>query len=80
MIIGSVPLYNVMAVVVLSCFKPGRKGMERKLVIRTLKGIVTNPIILGILAGLLWSVLKLPCRKFWTKRFPTLEIWRRLWD
>lgn len=60
MIIGSVPLYNVMAVVVLSCFKPGRKGMERKLVIRTLKGIVTNPIILGILAGLLWSVLKLP--------------------
>lgn len=60
MIIGSVPLYNVMAVVVLSFFQPERKGMDRKLWIQTLKGIVTNPILLGILSGLLWSLLKLP--------------------
>jgi predicted permease len=26
----------------------------------TLKGIVTNPILLGIVAGILWSLLKLP--------------------
>ena len=44
MIIGSVPLYNIMAVVVK----------------KTLKGIVTNPIIIGIVAGFVWSALKLP--------------------
>ncbi len=60
MIIGSVPLYNVMAVVVLSVFQPEQRRMDRKLWLGTLKGIVTNPIILGIAAGLLWSALKIP--------------------
>lgn len=60
MIVATVPLYNVMAVIVLSVMKPEREGLSRKLVIQTLKGIVTNPIILGILAGILWSLLKLP--------------------
>lgn len=60
MIIGSVPLYNIMAVVVLSFFQPERKRLDRTLWISTLKGIVTNPIILGIVAGLLWSALKIP--------------------
>lgn len=54
MIIGSVPLYNVMAVVVLSFFQPERKKLDRQVWISTLKGIITNPIILGIIAGLLW--------------------------
>ena len=31
MIIGSVPLYNIMAVVVLSFFKPGQNGMDKAL-------------------------------------------------
>lgn len=60
MIIGSVPLYNVMAVVVLSFFEPERKKLDRQVWINTLKGIITNPIILGIIAGLLWSALRLP--------------------
>ena len=60
MIIGSVPLYNIMAVVVLSFFKPGQKGMDKALIKKTLIGIITNPIIIGIVAGLLWSALKLP--------------------
>ncbi len=60
MIIGTVPLYNVMAVVVLSVMKPERGKMDRNLILKTLKGIVTNPIILGIVSGMLWSVLKLP--------------------
>ena len=60
MIIGSVPLYNVMAVVVLSFFQPERKKLDRQVWINTLKGIVTNPIILGIIAGLFWSALRLP--------------------
>ena len=60
MIIGSVPLYNIMAVVVLSVFQPERRPPDRALVKKTLRGIATNPIILGILAGLLWSALRLP--------------------
>lgn len=55
MIIASVPLYNVMAVVVLSVFKPGQGKIDGTVLKRTLKGIVTNPIILGIAAGTLWS-------------------------
>lgn len=60
MIIGSVPLYNVMAVLVLSLFKPGQRGLDRDVMKTTLWGIATNPIILGIAAGLLWSALRLP--------------------
>ena len=60
MIIGSVPLYNIMAVVVLSFFKPGQKGMDKALIKKTLISIITNPIIIGIVAGLVWSALKLP--------------------
>lgn len=60
MIIGSVPLYNVMAVVVLSLFKQGNNSFDKALVKKTLKGIVTNPIIIGIVAGFVWSALKLP--------------------
>lgn len=55
MIIGSVPLYNIMAVVVLSFFRPGQRGFDYQAVRKTLKGILTNPIILGIAAGLVWS-------------------------
>ena len=60
MIIASVPLYNVMAVAVLSFLKPGSHGMSRQMVMRTLKGIAANPIILGIVTGLVWSMLRLP--------------------
>ena len=60
MIIGSVPLYNVMAVVVLSFFQPERKRLDKEMWNETLKGIVTNPIIIGIAAGIIWSVLKIP--------------------
>ena len=60
MIIGSVPLYNIMAVVVLSVFKPGNNSFDKALVKKTLKEIATNPIIIGIVAGFVWSALKLP--------------------
>ncbi len=60
MIIGSVPLYNIMAVVVLSLFRQERRKLDREVWVTTLKGIVTNPIILGIAAGLFWSALRLP--------------------
>lgn len=60
MIIGSVPLYNVMAVTVLSIYQPYRNEMDKGLLKTTLKGIITNPIIIGIVVGILWSILKLP--------------------
>lgn len=60
MIAAAVPLYNVMAVVILSIFKPNGGRLSKETLIKTLKGIVTNPIILGIIIGMLWSILKLP--------------------
>lgn len=60
MIISSVPLYNIMAVVVLAVFGPEREEITADFVKKTAKNIVTNPIILGIAAGLLWSVLRIP--------------------
>ena len=60
MIIGSVPLYNVMAVAVLAFFQPERKGLDKEVWKATFKGIITNPIIIGIAAGLIWSGLRIP--------------------
>jgi len=62
MIIGSVPLYNTFAVIVLSLTSPENKedhNMNR-LLKKTLYNLVTNPIILSIFIGLIWSLLKLP--------------------
>ena len=65
MMLGAVPLYNAAAVVVLTIFTPERNkmkrtGMNRAQVRKTGVGIITNPILIGIFAGLLWSVLRLP--------------------
>ena len=60
MIIGAVPLYNVMAVVALSLTDPENTGLDKKTLSKTARGIVTNPIIIGILVGLLWSLLRIP--------------------
>ena len=57
MIIGTVPLYNAAAVVVLSFNGPDARGMDRAAVKKTLKDILTNPIILGILLGVIFSLL-----------------------
>lgn len=60
MMIGSVPLYNIMAVVVLSLFHPERRGIDGAVMKKTLKGIATNPIIIAIVLGLFWSALRIP--------------------
>lgn len=60
MIIGSVPLYNVMAVAVLAFTQPGSGKPDARMWKNTLKGIVKNPIIIGIAAGLIWSALGIP--------------------
>lgn len=91
MILGSVPLYNVFAVIVLmltaepqgdaagvldgvnghgtsgaqgdavSRIFLGSKAQDHgALIKKTLLGIVTNPIIIGIAVGLLWSLIRIP--------------------
>lgn len=62
MIVGTVPIYNIIAVIVLSLTSPDKNNSKsgKQLFLTTLKGIVTNPIILGIAAGIIWSLLKIP--------------------
>ena len=58
MIIGTVPLYNVAAVLILSFTGPNAHGLDKQSLKSSIKGIVTNPIILGILLGMIVSVCK----------------------
>lgn len=62
MIVGTVPIYNIIAVIALSLTSPDKNGKKsgKQLFMSTLKGIVTNPIILGIAVGIIWSLLKIP--------------------
>lgn len=60
MILGSVPLYNVMAVLVLTFLGPKKTDDSKISWGKTIKGIVTNPIIVSIVLGMMWSLLKLP--------------------
>ncbi|WP_026658319.1 AEC family transporter [Butyrivibrio sp. AC2005] len=66
MILGSVPLYNIFAVIILTLSAPDTEGDEgdladkNQLIKKTIIGIAKNPIIIGIVAGLLWSVCEFP--------------------
>ncbi len=65
MILGSVPLYNVAAVLVLTLMHPGEQAegkntMGLAFYGKLLKGIITNPIILGILVGSVWALFRFP--------------------
>ncbi len=59
-IIGAVPLYNAAAVTVLSLTSPTQNGLSKGALKKVAKGVVTNPIILGIVVGLVWTLLRLP--------------------
>lgn len=78
MIIGTVPLYNVMAVVVLALLKPGQSSLTFALMKKTIKGIITNPIILGIVVGVIWSLLKIPTPVY-IRLYLCLLFWLHLW-
>lgn len=56
MIIGSVPLYNIYSVIVLT-LEAENSGQGKEKIKKALKGIVTNPIIIGIVFGLCVSLL-----------------------
>ena len=59
MILATVPLYNVAAVVILSVTSPESGGFDKSSLKKSLKGIATNPIIWGILIGLILSVARI---------------------
>lgn len=59
MIVGTVPLYNVAAVLVLSFTGPDAHGLDKASLKKALKGILTNPILIGIALGVLASVCRL---------------------
>lgn len=60
MIIGAVPLYNVAAVIILTVSAEEHGKIDGSLIKRTVKGVLSNPIIVGIAIGLVWSLAKLP--------------------
>ncbi|HCW22701.1 MAG TPA: hypothetical protein DGX96_03265 [Lachnospiraceae bacterium] len=59
MILGAVPLYNICAVIVLQVTgnDTEKEASTGKLVLRSLKGILTNPLIIGIVLGFAFSLL-----------------------
>lgn len=63
MILGSVPLYNVFAVLILTLECPTEQGSGESLgkkLHKSIRRIFCNPTLLGIAAGLLASLIRLP--------------------
>ena len=62
MILGSVPLYNIFAILILTLECPTRdqKGSMRARLKKSVKSLFTNPILIGIVTGFVWSFLRLP--------------------
>lgn len=73
MLIGSVPLYNIMAVLVLSFFNPQHSRLDKSTIKNTAVGILKNPIIIGIFSGLLWSLLGLGIPKMLSKTLSNIS-------
>jgi len=67
MIIGCVPLYNVIAVILLDFFKPNRGKMDADTIKKTFIGILKNPIIIGIFIGVVWSLIGIPQATIFSK-------------
>lgn len=61
MIVASIPLFNIFSVIVLCRSDAGmltsRASMRYSRILDVLKGIVTNPIIIGIVAGIPFALL-----------------------
>ncbi len=56
MIVGAVPLYNIFAVIILAVESPDDKEKNLKdLAKKAVKGVCTNPIILSLFAGMIFS-------------------------
>lgn len=58
MIVASIPLFNIFSVIVLMRSANAGETDKGAVLRKTLKGIVTNPIIIGIFAGIPFALLK----------------------
>lgn len=58
MIVASIPLFNIFSVIVLMRSANAGETDKKAVIKKTLKGIVTNPIIIGIFAGIPFALLK----------------------
>lgn len=58
MIVASIPLFNIFSVVVLIRSANAGETDKKEVVKKTMKGILTNPIIIGIFAGIPFALLK----------------------
>lgn len=58
MIVASIPLFNIFSVIVLMRSANAKEKDKRAVVQKTFKGIVTNPIIIGIVLGIPFALLK----------------------
>lgn len=74
MIIGTVPLYNIAAVLILSFTGPNAHGLNRASLKSSVKGILTNPIIIGILLGMLVSACKISFPVIITKTINNVSV------
>lgn len=59
MIIGTVPLYNVAAIFILSLTGPNAKGLTKASLKKTFTDTLKNPIIIGIFLGMAASLLRI---------------------
>ena len=58
MIVGAVPLYNIFAVIILAVESSDNKDKDKdikKTAVKAIKGVVTNPIIISLFAGMIFS-------------------------
>ena len=74
MIIGSVPLYNVLAVVILSFTKPDAGKLDKQAFIKSLRGVITNPILIGIALGMIASLIRIELPVIATKTLSNLAV------
>lgn len=74
MIIGTVPLYNIAAVLILSFTGPSTQGFSMKTLKKSLLDIARNPIILGILLGMIVSACRISFPVILTKTVNNISV------
>jgi len=74
MIIGSVPLYNMLAVIILSFTRDGGGKPDKQTIVKSFKGVITNPILIGIALGMIASLLRLKLPLIATRTLSNLAV------
>lgn len=69
----TIPIYNASAVIILTVFDPANQGSRQVPVKKILKGIVTNPLIIGIALGLPFSLLRIEIPVLVTKTLSSIS-------